>query len=562
MLLREILGLSALLLALAVTALALAGWGRLTVRCLGLQVPDSAGTIQVWLGFAVVVELVEILHLFLPIDWRLTAALATVGAAGVAPQLRATGVILAGVCRRYPAAALLAALVLAIWCARAMAPPDITDSGLYHFSTIQWANRYPIVPGLGNLHGRLAFNQSYFGFVALLNLAPWWGKGYAAGGVFVLCLAMASVLESGLWSRRGGWWVVGTLGVTLGFWAHFDSSPLPDLPVAALQIVIFLLLVRLLDRDAPAPMEGLTLLFLCLVLVTVKLSGVMFAFAALVIALSALRQAYAARRIAASAALAMCVVFTLVHAARGYILSGAPFYPSTVAGAWQLDWAVPIETARSEAAWVYSWARHPGLPPEQVLGNWHWLVPWLRAFPLRGWLDFGIAVLLALAAFGLPRRAALADADRRLGLLYVPSLGAVLFWFFTAPDLRFLGAVPELLVALSGWLMLLRLPQRAGAPSLRLPARAALAAGVALAMMALPAVKPLSFTGWREIPLISAPAVRTTAAGLQVLVPGSDGLCWDAPQPCTPYFDPRLRQRGGSVAGEFSAGFSTAAGPR
>jgi hypothetical protein len=61
--------------------------------------------------------------------------------------------------------------------------------------------------------------------------------------------------------------------------------------------------------------------------------------------------------------------------------------------------------------------------------------------------------------------------------------------------------------------------------------------------------------GWRE-PLVAlhgiqqppplprpAIVVRHTLSGLAVYVPTEGQQCWDAPLPCTPYFDPSLRLR-------------------
>jgi hypothetical protein len=41
--------------------------------------------------------------------------------------------------------------------------------------------------------------------------------------------------------------------------------------------------------------------------------------------------------------------------------------------------------------------------------------------------------------------------------------------------------------------------------------------------------------------------VRQTTSGLVVYVPAQGNLCWDAPLPCTPYFDETLRLRKGPL---------------
>ena len=122
--------------------------------------------------------------------------------------------------------------------------PIMYDSGLYHFASIRWLNEEAIVPGLGNLHWRLALNQSYFGFLALLNIAPYWNKGYAAGGLFLLLLTSASLCEFGLHSRSV--WrtvVVIILSLYLCQIAGSISNPSPDIAISLLEIVVFLFLV-------------------------------------------------------------------------------------------------------------------------------------------------------------------------------------------------------------------------------------------------------------------------------------------------------------------------------
>src|SRR5688500_16524798 len=49
----------------------------------------------------------------------------------------------------------------------AAGPPLVYDTGFYHAQAVRWINEYPAVPGLANLHGRLAFNSSWFVWGAL-----------------------------------------------------------------------------------------------------------------------------------------------------------------------------------------------------------------------------------------------------------------------------------------------------------------------------------------------------------------------------------------------------------
>ena len=63
------------------------------------------------------------------------------------------------------------------------------------FPTIHWLKSYPIVPGLGLLHGRLAFNQSYFLYMSALDFGPWADRStHIATSLLVMVLFVQMIL--------------------------------------------------------------------------------------------------------------------------------------------------------------------------------------------------------------------------------------------------------------------------------------------------------------------------------------------------------------------------------
>ena len=58
----------------------------------------------------------------------------------------------------------------------ASGPVGYFDTGLYHAQAVKWINEYGTVPGLGNLHHRLAFNSSWFYFSAFFDMLAFDGK--------------------------------------------------------------------------------------------------------------------------------------------------------------------------------------------------------------------------------------------------------------------------------------------------------------------------------------------------------------------------------------------------
>ncbi|HVO43698.1 MAG TPA: hypothetical protein VMT34_13795, partial [Aggregatilineales bacterium] len=164
----------------------LAGLGQSVRRWFGLKLAGFDTWIgAVWMGYAVAIAALELWHLLLPIDWHICLLLGTLGLGGLIWH--------AAACRRprLPIGRTLLTLVIfapmAIWVAnRALDAQLDFDTGLYHLSIIRWLNDYPAVPGLGNLHYRLAFNQTFFLFVAALNVSPFFNQGMHIANSFLL----------------------------------------------------------------------------------------------------------------------------------------------------------------------------------------------------------------------------------------------------------------------------------------------------------------------------------------------------------------------------------------
>src|SRR6516225_6163816 len=153
---------------------------------------------------------------------------------------------------------ILPAGLVILWVAdRALGEPGVYDSGLYHFSSVRWANEQPLPPGLGNLHGRLAFNQSYFLFVSFLNLLPKRDDGHNFTNSLLLVFTIITILEmcSEATADRTRKTVFLLLGILVFFFALLFnktnppgiSSPSPDVAMVCLQLAMFSLALAALQ---------------------------------------------------------------------------------------------------------------------------------------------------------------------------------------------------------------------------------------------------------------------------------------------------------------------------
>ncbi len=544
--------------AVVLAIVALLGWGNLVWRALGFERPARPDTGSAWLGYCVVSGVVEGLHLFLPIDWKVTLLVGVIGLVGCiiggfgTIGLRRLGSRAVSLAARYPwQSGLLAMLVLA-WCLRAMAVPNNYDSGLYHFQSIRWLNEEPIVFGIGNLHWRLALNQSYFGFLALLNLAPFWNKGYAAGGIVLLALTLATLIETGL-GQSVRWRLIFGAGllVFLGFVAGSSVNPTPDNAVALMEVATLLFLFRVLQRSAVLSTDVwrsvIVALFLCVVLVATKFSSAAFASGSVAILAVHLLRTRAIRHVLIFRAVPLAALLGAAHVARGFILSGSPFFPATWLGGWQLEWSVPIEVAQMETAYIRSWARMPGadLSASPLQGS-AWIPAWF-ARQSGGTVTLMVTGFLLMLVVMVRCLQGRQDSESRaIGVLYVPLIFGLAFWFLTAPDVRFLGAVLVLFVLLSAYLAFARaeVPGSWHWCDRFLSMRSMSVIFFALAWLgstSFVGLRSLSFEGWRELPK-PATIEKRTDSGALVRVPESGNQCWDAPLPCASLFNPHLRR--------------------
>lgn len=333
-------------------------------------------------------------------------------------------------------------------------------------------------------------------------------------------------------------------------------------------LVLFLLFVRYLlgrRRSGGLPETGQAsiLLLLAATTATVKLSALAFAGTiAVVIVLLWVRDAFSSpstsRNLLARAIVVSLVVF-VPWGFKGFILSGTPLYPSLLGyGIVRVDWAVPRGHVVKTEQIIRAWARQPHQPPRRVLRNWAWLRPWAMRMKRRHQLDYS----LAIAAFFLAASAWLTWARRRRGrrrslgwLMVAPGLLALAYWFATAPAPRF--ATAELwCLAYGSSILFLQLiePQLQGQ-------RIGVALAVVFLLVNLSLLKTTAFglgkltdvstSGWQ--PITTAKTRReVTPSGLSVLVTDKGQDCWDAPLPCAPRLNPRLRLR---KPGDLASGF-------
>jgi len=551
------------------------GWGRLVQAISGRSAVSCwQFALLPWAGWAAILLVLQCVHFFLPLDaWPVVCVLLGGAVPGLKflrehPQAARPG--LAGV------VCAVALSALAIWLgARSQAAPSVFDAGLYYLQTMRWLNEYAIVPGLGNLHGRLAFNQSALVWAAALNFYPLGGGGRSFANVFLVLLSFLSAglfLKNAVHQNGDGHHARCIPAIALLFLSpalfmpvlirQWTTAPMPDVAVMLLQFAIFAgFLVELgawaRGEAGERPLLA-TIAFLAASAITVKLSTAVFSMCIICFCIFRAWRAGGREAVLQMLFLPFCVI--AIWVCRSYILSGVPVYPLAVARL-PFEWSVPVERLQEEARWISGWAREPGVHWSQVPADGAWIAPWftrvrdnpLVVQPLCG----ALALVFSSAVLALTRRSSMPGHPRVWACL-APPIASMAFWFLTAPDPRFtLGAVWCLFAAVAAVFYLEARAHQWGKGLLFVLPLVFLVSNAAFLQPLLDGRGSGSEGAVASIGVQqSLLRARVTDSGLVVSIAEKDGRCWDAPLPCAPHFDAglALRQEGSLGAGFVSKG--------
>jgi len=560
------------------------GWGKVTFWAIGVTdnekgLEKNPETFSIWIGWACALFIFNLLHFFFPLT------IFTVTPVFVAGIIFSFVFCDWKIIKNYPSkmgllqyGKIFIFFLIVLWVAsRSMIIPSNYDSNLYHFNAVRWINSFPVIPGLGNLHGRLAFNQSFFTYVAALNLYPFFDQGRSIANSFLVALMFLTLIElllpmatstSRLYSPYLSALFCLPVVIFLTVSSSDLDSPSPDLSSAIIQIVIFVIFTRMIhsfvDQKKISVNMSVLLSILSSTAVTVKLSNLIFS-SVVIILISGLLffSSCQNRRRDFSKFIFPSIFVILFWYLHGIILSGYPLYPSTFGGI-QTEWTIPVDQVTDLANWVYSWARQPGTHWKNVLGSWNWFDSWKESIVQHHFMDviFPLSIFL-LTVIGTAT-AILFSVWKGKKIHYIeliviaPLIAGLIFWFLTAPDPRFANAI-FMLLPVAGHVAFLNQIKQISSRNIFIAAICIFLAAECFGItyffyqnqwMLL----RVSLNGWQNDAKPKL-AEKVTKYGLRVFtplpLPGID-QCFDAPLPCTPYFNEKLRLR---RSGDLSSGF-------
>ena len=430
-------------------------------------------------------------------------------------------------------------VLLANW---SIGSAQVGDSSVYHIGLVDYAAKYPVIPGLANLHSRFGFNSTTYLLSAVFQNGFWGVEGFRLANGFICILVLFEVVirvrkivKSGSGDISDYVLLIGlNIVIYSAIWIPSTSisSPNPDLPAALLLLmaIVYSSKAFLVGDDKH---YGLAF---CVAVLSFTFRPVTAPLVVFLFSLIAY-QIFAQKRIQRITVVTLLLTGLLLSLVviRNIVISGYLYYPSALRVSW-LDWAVPKSSAEIDLNAIEAWAKTPAVPYAQVLQSNSWIGGWISRWKQYFFLPsisilFGGLVLITAMRYNI--KGALHNAPIKL---FITIIILVTFWGYSAPDPRFAVGVIAAAIALpASWGLVLlgecKIKKRFTSVQLAL----LLIIGAQFSYIALTPTYPYS-TLFRSasvnyesgfVPFQGAPTRSLTLkSGLIIQVPSADGGCF------------------------------------
>ena len=564
-------------------AAAFYAWGNFLSNIIGIKIQSiKKHTAKIWLGWVFGLFFFAFYHLFLPINAFASCLFYFSGIIYFFIRYGKRLLPFIKSLEHYKIIAIL--LILLASSVIAIQLPVNYDTGLYHLNSIRWANEHHIIKGIGNLHVRLGLNQLFFLYAASLNFHPYVNDyAFHAANSFLYAVFVVSLILSGTF--------IDLLLLCLFFYLpmpyYWIANPTPDMASTLLQITAFWFFIEVVyfkpDGNDKANLISLAAI-LTAILVTVKLSNVLFALGLGLITLIYCRKHpfdNLGKKVIGRA-FAFIGIFVCLWVIRGYIQTGYPAFPSSV-GSIKFNWTVPKRLANYMENCVYCGSRTNGqiVDPKHPIfkEKWAWLDAWVKwnffdekeylsgdlktdtvtwimllFFPMimfnwgMGSVTLFILSISLLIVWirALYRKKVLFEQTNYMFYLFLAAFASICFWFFVAPEVRFANGI--FIVLFISALLLVR--------------KSYSAIKVSNSIKRVLLVFPIIMYIWAFWLGYSVDAFRidgmmklnkakmntfVTNSGIKLLVPVISDQCWDSELPSTPEPEKGLALIGSSI---------------
>lgn len=323
--------------------------------------------------------------------------------------------------------------------------PTHPDTGLYHAQAIRWIEEYGIVPGLGNLHMRLAYNSAFMSLQALFSLKWLLGQSlHTLNGFFCLFVIGYAIMTVRL-QKEERWHVSDILKCFMILYIvmqrHHLSSPCTDIWA---MLLVFYVSIKWFEFTEWEELTEAPWCFICMTAiyaVTVKLSAAtLVLFAAYPLTMLIKKKEW--KRIFENIATSFFIIVPFLI--RNVMISGYLIYPYSAFDIFPVDWKMAKSEVESDSFFIkiYGWGYTKREAYEGALIKRipHWFQTQRSGTQMLILAGTICAVILVVQLYRYVRTKKLRES------VYIGTiLVSLLFWFLTAPLDRY-GAVYFMIV--------------------------------------------------------------------------------------------------------------------
>lgn len=251
------------------------------------------------------------------------------------------------------------------------------DSDLYHAQSIRWIEEYGVVPGLGNLHERFAYNSSFFALSALFSMKFLCGTSmHTMSGFFALVLCITALDITKSWKNKKFLLTdYARVGLIYYLITIMDEvvSPASDYSIMC---VIFFIVIKWLDLLEASEKNTAPYALLCVLGVyalTLKLTAGLI----ILLVIKPLYHLIKEKKVKDILIyLFTGVIVSIPWFVRTVIISGWLLYPFPALDLFEFDWEMNATGIELDAAQITTWGRAlydaslVELPITQWFPNW------------------------------------------------------------------------------------------------------------------------------------------------------------------------------------------------
>jgi hypothetical protein len=548
-------------------SLAFFGWGKLSTTILGPKVilEDFSETGHFFLGLSVVGILSGIYWCLFPINQVFGGCILGIGIGyglssfPIKLHIQFKSIWFIAACLLFGLAVLM----------KSAAPTSYFDCGLYYIQSVRWAQNFPVIPGLGNLHVRLGTISSWH----LLTAAFDW-QSISRGNLDDLGeLVLLWFLVFHSWNsikRTGFERYLSLCLIFSALWLSYPllTAPSPDLATGLIgmqTLFQFRKFLKAWDPKMPNQLNtrGLALFIQSLFLAQIKLSAMPFLLVSFLILFLIMRKGWFISSFHL-VVFGLLVGTTMVY--RSYVLSGYALFPAFQGGLVS-DWKIPKDQVVEYLEGVRGFARHrlslselqSGITYESIgrMSFFEWFPIWAKDRTLEEW----VIILLAVSGWLLLVRFVSGHIRRSFKdhwpLIFFTWLSGMmlLFWFSNAPDVRFGMAILGMGFSYSMAAIILNLSNRfswIAEIGFQRIVLSTLSFGALISYVDMRSIRQnlLFPPNYPENSILN----YQNEQGHPMYAPNEEfdgfnqsGQCWDGPLPCSQKPLPHLKWRGNSL---------------